>query len=225
MSIVEKNNKRSLTYHGEPFISEKIRQEIMDDFRRYEALDFEDWKIGEIFYIVNRQLRFTKSSPNFNFYGRYEQYYSIFTDIDLVEFLLTFPAEELMNHRFYHEFHKRYLPDIAKIRNERQAYTIYDSPLVKKLKSKALDFKIKLLKDFGIKLPIYRTIDFLGHFNWQKLFEYTNFDRDFIDIGVKDINAEKIKSHSDITLSVKFHYLTLQNFIIKFVDRTNNRSN
>ena len=220
MSIVEKNNKRALTYQGKPFISEKVLQEIMDDFRRFEALDSEDWKIGEIFYIENRQLRFTKSSPNFNFYGRYEQYYSIFTDIDLVEFLLTFPAEELMNNRFYHDFHKRYLPVIAKIRNERQAYTIYDGPLIKKLKSKALNFKIKLLKDFGIRLPIYRTINFLGHFNWQKLFEHSNFDQDFIDIEVQGIDAKKIKTLSDMTLSVKFHYLTLQNFMTRFIDKS-----
>ena len=218
IELVDKIQKRLFLYNEKPLVSNYVLEEIRKDIRKYENRGAEDWQCCEVFEYENRQRRFVKNSPMFHFYGKFEQYFSIFTDIDLIEFITTFPLDQLFDRRFYADFYRRFHRELSKTRAERQPFSFYDSFLQKKLKILLMQYKFKILHHFGIKIPIFRTIDYLGHFDWKMLFQYCEFNKEFKDINIKHIYSNKFKQLPEAYIILKYHYLSLQYFINKYID-------
>lgn len=218
IGLLEKLKRRILLRSEESLIGKDIRDAIEEDLRGYQGIQPEDWKCCEVFELENRQSRFIKNSPNFWFYGDYEGYYSIFADIDLVEYVHTFPFEELAGKKFYFDFHARYLRDLASIRGERLAGAITDPEYMKTIKSWLLDTKMRVYRRSGIKLPVFRTINYLGHFDWEELFSYCRFEDEYRDVEVGGIYSETVRKLPNYGgIDIKFNYLTLQYFIERFI--------
>jgi hypothetical protein len=178
-----------------------------------------DWQKKEIFNFENRQLRFIKNSPCFNFYGKFENNFSPFTDIDFVEYVLTFPIHELYRCKLYYDFIKKYHPELSKIRSERTPYAIYDSKYLNYLKKFLYLSKSLIEKYTSIKIPLFRTITFRGTLDWEYLFKKINFNKELKDIVIKGLNRQKIITLNDNfnNIRIKYHYLTIQNFIENYL--------
>ena len=218
IDFVSKIKKRLLLYSEETFVSNYVIDEIVKDIRKYEKRGAEDWQCCESFEYENRQRRFVKNSPMFNFYGKYEHNFSIFTDIDLVEYVTTLPIDQLRNRRFYADFYKRYFKELAKIRAERQAYSFNDTYFKKKIKMSLLKYKFKILNHFRIKLPYYRNINYRGHFDWKILFPYCEFDKEFRHLKIEHIFSNDVKKLPEKYTTLKYHYLSLQYFLDEYID-------
>lgn len=204
------------------FFSDKIQQEIDQDLAHYAKLtnvEF-DWERCEIFNFENRQRRFIKNSSSFHFcLQKFLPDYSIFTDIDLVEYVLTFPIEELFECKLYFDFYKIKLPSLAKIRPERKAYKITDSNMQKKIKSTLLKIKFAVKNRFNINLPIFNNIHFAGALDWQQLSQKIPFDLCLKPIQFIDFSQVINLKNTFQNIRLKFHYLTIQLFINRFIKK------
>ncbi|MGV8141085.1 MAG: glycosyltransferase [Candidatus Woesearchaeota archaeon] len=227
ISIIQKIQKRyELKPHLE-ILSSEAKQMILDDLAGYQNLKLDDWNICEIFNFENRQLRFIKNSCSFDFYGKFEnKTYSPFADIDLVEFVLKLPLKELKNSELYYDFFGKYLPDLAKIRPERVPYSIKNSNAIKFIKTALLRLKIFFLEKLDINLPIYKRINYRGALDWVTLFKQINFNYESIGINLNYLKDYRIKKLEDdfIGVRIKFHYLTIQNFIKRYIQKADSKN-
>lgn len=84
------------------------------------------------FDFKQRQLKFIKNNPGLNFLGMFKSF-SIFTDIDLIEYSLQIPTSLKLEKKIYKDFFKTYLKGLSKIREE-QGLKIYEIFLTKFLR-------------------------------------------------------------------------------------------
>lgn len=187
-----------------------ITKSYGDDESRSMAFDF-----------VFRQLRFIKNSPSFNYYGLFEDNFSLFTDIDLIEFGLSLPKKELYHCKFYHDFIRKYHPELAKIRSESYPFSLKDHFLIRTSKNFLLRLKKFIHKQFNLTLPLFRDINSnVGGIDRDYLFNCVNFEKEFEDININGINSSKINSlrpRGIENISIKFQYLTILKFIQKYI--------
>lgn len=218
-NIIEKINRKYRLNIGS-VISTKLNRNIYEDLQIYDSKNLDDWSKTEIFNFESRQLRFIKGAPSFSFYGDFHNNFSMFADIDLVEFVLTFPLNELKNCKLYHDFICQYHSDLAQIRSERKPYSLLNDTSIKIIKKIA--FKIKqIIKNYmGISLPIFNTISYQGALDWEYLFQLINFKKEYKKINILDIFDNKIFNLDNTNIEnirIKYHYLTIQNFIYRYI--------
>ncbi len=152
INFIDKINSKYMLKIKKSIISQKLLNSLNKDILKYKQFDH-DWKNKELFNFESRQLRFIKNSPSFSFYGDFENNFSIFSDIDLVNFVLELPIKELFNCKLYHDFICKYHPELAKIRIERKPYSIIDNEIIKLLKIIILKVKISIQKKLVLKYP------------------------------------------------------------------------
>ena len=218
-NIIEKiNSKYRLNIN--PIIFNKLNRSIDKDLQTYDKKNLDDWNKKELFNFESRQLRFIKNSPSFSFYGDFEENYSPFTDIDLVEFGLTLPLEELYNCKFYYDFIKRYYPDLAQIRSERKPYSLLDNSSIKIIKKCVFKVKQFIKNKIGINLPLFNTITYECALDWNYLFKQINFKKEYNKTNIPNIFGNQILKLCDKDINnirLKYHYLTIQNFIKGYI--------
>jgi len=215
LSFIEKLNKRY----------KQVPLNINDtDLPYYDLLKLEDWQKLEIFNFENRQLRFIKNSPSFNFYGKYENMCSMFADIDVVEFALTIPSRQLSNCEFYYNFFRNYHKELIKIRPHNIPYKISDSLLIKKIKSRILLKKFRVKRKYGFYLPVYPSIKFTSHLDWPGLFSNINFESEFKNYDLKNFSGNFFFELGNTYLDIiaKFRWLTIQNFLETYFKKEKN---
>ena len=156
------------TYNLYPLYNFKdgIREEICMDIKESDISD-STWINAEYFNYNNRQLRFIKNNFSFNYLGKYCQSYSIFTDIDLVEYVLSFPVNELYQSKLYYDFISMKIPFLADIRPERKSYKLSDPKALKLLKKLIYRLELKT----GLHL-FYNVSMYHGHLNWKSIMKY-----------------------------------------------------
>jgi len=196
--------------------SNKLNKYINNDLQKYNIKKISDWNRKELFNFENRQLKFIKNSPSFNFYGKFEENYSMFADIDLVEFVLTLPLKELYNSKIYHDFIKKYHQNLAQIRLERKPYSLLDNAPIKMTKKLVFKLKQIIKNKLGINLPFFNTLTYVGALNWGYLFKQVNLKKEGKEINIFNVFYDKVlrlpnKNINNVRL--KYHYLTIQNFL------------
>jgi asparagine synthetase B (glutamine-hydrolysing) len=224
LNYVEKICKKyALFDQTNDILTNDLFRSIMAEIaERYENLHMPDWQIKELFNFECRQLRFIKNNPSFHFYGIFDRYYSPFADIDVVEFALGLPLDELYQSKAYHEFIITRFPDMASIRPSQIPHRLTDPNIVRRIKSYMVKQRKNLDKKIQINLPIYRTITFTGALDWERIYH----DFDFLvenrklhmnlNRGIEDNTIMHLKD--DVTnIRIKYHYLTIKAFIKEFI--------
>jgi hypothetical protein len=218
-TIIESVKEKFFIIHHNYYVHNHLMLEIEKDITKYENINRPRWQQLQIFDIENRQLRFVKNAPQFNYYGLYEINYSILSDIDVVEFLEKLPVSELFFYKFYNDFLIKYHPELASVRPERKPYNITDSYLSKKIKIFLLRFRTILENRTGIRLPIFNSITFRGQLDWVFLLKNIK-ESEFKKTNLNYIYEDKILSlnKADLTNTrLLFHYLTIQKFIERYI--------
>ena len=212
LSFSQKLNKRY----------KQVNLDISDsDLSYYDSLKMEDWQKLEIFNYENRQLRFIKNSPSFNFYGKYKNMCSLFADIDVVEFALKLPLSQLVNCRFYHDFLRSCHKELIKVRPNNIAYKISDTDFIRKVKARILRKKFRIKRKYGFFIPVYPSIRFTSHLDWPELFGNINFQSEFKNYDLKNFRGIYFLNLGDdyIDIIAKFRWLTVQNFLETYLKK------
>ena len=212
--------KKKYNLATDNFFSKRIIKKIDQDLQTYEISNTPDWQRKEIFNYENRQLRFIKNSPSFTYCGKFSPTYSIFADIDVVEFALTLTKKQLYKSSFYHDFFKTYHPELATIRPERKPYSISDHWFVKLQKKCILKSKMMVKKKLGIDLPFFSSIKFSSALDWNCLFNQLDFESELRRIDIPEFNEEllELDEGNVKNIRLKFHYLTIQHFLEMYID-------
>lgn len=206
---------------GKDAISDELYSNILMDLTKYSHMNLSDLEKTHIFDFENRQLRFVKNNPIFNYYGMFENNFSMFSDIDLVEFVLTLSSNELYKCKLYHEFITEFHPELAKIRPERIPYSISDTKIAKKIKLTLFNLKRKGGKWKLFLFPLYRHIMFLSFLDWKYFFKKIDFIYEYQDIQIKGIHSKLIKDMpATYTNNVitKYNYLTIKEFMKSYIN-------
>lgn len=204
-------------FAGKDFIKPELLQRVKEDCENYDrSRPLEE---TQRFDFENRQLRFVKNSPSFNFYGLFPESFSPFADIDVVEHVLSVPPERHYQLQYYHEFYRQYLPSLARIRSERMPYNLFQkNKLLQWVKMRSLQTKMFVKKRFGISLPLFSDIDFMGALNWEELISNVPQDKLKKSLSLPGVDEEKLMHHPDNV--VKFCALTLKEFINTYVTKS-----
>ncbi len=220
MSLADKILKRCLLRHPHAkLVSQEIWQGMRDDAQAYEEPELPAWRSCEIFEYECRQRRFIKDSPMYDLYGKYPLHMSPFVDIDLVDYVRRMPHEALFGRTFYDAFHKNLLPEVSRIRGERQPFTLYDPVLLRKTKSKLLRLRHRVYIKYGVLLPIFKEIEFVSHFDFPKMYKAMKLDNLLENIEIDGIRSEVFLDLPDDFFIHKYLYLTLQLCVKKYIDR------
>ncbi len=220
LSISDKINRRYRLKLGQS-LNKIFNADILDaietDLNRYKYTHLKPWELCEWFNFENRQLRFIKNVSCFHFYDKYP-WFSPFTDIDLVQYALTFPLSSLRHSSLYHGFLKYRLGDLARIRSERKPYALSDPFVAKQAKAILLELKFRLAK-YKIKLPVFDYISYSGTLDWTYLFSKTPFSQIIKPLAVQGVNDSVLCSLSENINSVRlqFHYLTISLFMHQYL--------
>lgn len=175
------------------------------------------WQCAERSEIDNRQHRFVKNSPSFHFYGRYLPTYSMFSDLDVVEFILSLPVEELYENNFYHSFIRYRFPRLARIRSERRAYSLMDPSWARHAKTFALKVKYKIHEKTGVTLPIFRTIGYRDAFDFERIYE-VNKPHVSRELHAPGLRIDAIRALTGLRGNqVKYNYYTVGLFAERYL--------
>jgi len=181
----------------------------------------EFWQKKEEFNYKYRQRIFWKNLPSFNFLGLYNQI-SIFTDLDLFDFLMQIPFELRLKRSLFYSFLKAKLPELLKIRPERRIPVYYRNFLIKFF-YRIIRYFDKKLKTHIIFKKSYKEIrgwlsgyePFINYIN--NLFSKDNplFYKLFNPIKIKKL-ISKSKWNS-IEIQLIFRFMTIKLFLDKII--------
>jgi len=145
-------------------INDQIITRIEKDILNFLAnsINKEYWQKKEEFNYKFRQRVFIKNNPLFNFFGQVKSI-SPFTDLDLIEFLMKIPFEWRLNRKFYYEFFRKKVPNLAKIRLERQVSFSSSESIFDKIKR-----IVRYLDTNILRTHIFYKRSHKDVFNWIK---------------------------------------------------------
>lgn len=215
-SFVDKMRKR-LNVVKVQLVDDQLLHEIGSDIEAYDD-GREHWRSCERCEIDNRQRRFVKNSPSFHFYGMWEPTYSMFSDSDVVNFILSLGPTDLYENAFYHDFIRHRFPVLSGIRSERRAYTLQDSLQKRRFMTLLLKVKYKILEKTGVALPFYPGIRYRDAFDFQHIYDVNRRHVEH-EVEVPGLRMDVLRGLGGLRGNqVQFNHYTVGLFARRYLD-------
>lgn len=197
-----------------------IRVKIFKDIEQFskKSINKKFWQKKEEFNYKYRQRIYIKNNPSFDFLGLYNSY-SFFTDLDLMEFLLTIPFGQRLRRKLFFEFLRKKYPFLLKIRADRSFHPIYSRNLLINWLYKEI---YKIDRKFNLNIIFKKSHKLVWQWlsNYDPFSNYLNecfkienelFDNIFDRNLIYDLISKKLWTRSEFYLL--FRFLTIKLFL------------
>lgn len=212
-------------------IDSSLKSAIKNDILSFvsKSKNKEYWQIKEEFNYKFRQRKFIKEIPSFNFLGKYKSF-SPFTDSRFLDFMMTVPVDSRINLRLCYDFVKTKLPDLAKIRPERNISIMIENKTRKSIEKwiRRLDQKLHINLRYkkehkNVWEWLKKNDEFMKYvgriFEFDNSYFYTIFNRESINYLLNNLKFNKYQCF------LLFRIMTIKLFLDSLIDQTSFSNN